>query len=57
MDLPRALEALYGHADFGIYLKAKSAGTIAVGDRIDASAPAAESRIRKRPALGPALKA
>jgi hypothetical protein len=42
MDLPRALEALYGNADFGIYLRAKRAGCIAVGDRIEALAPAQE---------------
>jgi uncharacterized protein YcbX len=26
MEIPRALEALYGHADFGIYLRADNAG-------------------------------
>ncbi|HEX2256418.1 MAG TPA: MOSC domain-containing protein [Afifellaceae bacterium] len=40
MDMPRALEALYGHADFGIYLKAKTAGSIAVGDAVEAVASA-----------------
>jgi uncharacterized protein YcbX len=39
MEIPRALEALYGHADFGIYLVAKTGGTIAVGDEV--SVPAA----------------
>jgi uncharacterized protein YcbX len=40
MELPRALEALYGNADFGIYLRAKREGRIAVGDRLEALAPA-----------------
>src|SRR5688500_919445 len=40
MDLPSALEALYGNADFGIYLRAKGAGCIVVGDLIEAVAPA-----------------
>ena len=40
MDMPRALEKLYGHADFGIYLRAKTAGSIAVGDHIEPSASA-----------------
>jgi uncharacterized protein YcbX len=39
MDIPGALYSLYGHTDFGIYLVAKTAGTIAVGDRIDVSGP------------------
>jgi uncharacterized protein YcbX len=32
--MPRALEALNGHADFGVYLTAKMSGTIAVGDTL-----------------------
>jgi uncharacterized protein YcbX len=32
MEIPKALQALYGHMDFGIYLTATTAGTIAVGD-------------------------
>ena len=40
MDLPRALDALYGHSDFGVYLKAATAGSIAVGDRVEALARA-----------------
>jgi len=32
MSLPRQLMGLYGHTDFGIYLKAESAGRIATGD-------------------------
>jgi len=32
MQIPRALDTLYGHSDFGIYLAAKTGGTIAVGD-------------------------
>jgi uncharacterized protein YcbX len=35
MEIPRALEALYGHADFGIYLRAETPGAIAVGDRVE----------------------
>jgi uncharacterized protein YcbX len=34
IDMPRALEALNGHADFGVYLIAKTSGTIAVGDTL-----------------------
>lgn len=34
MEIPRALDSLYGHADFGIYLVAKTRGTISVGDEI-----------------------
>ena len=37
MAIPAALDSLYGHMDFGIYLIAKSAGTIAVGDRVEIS--------------------
>jgi uncharacterized protein YcbX len=40
MDIPRALEALYASADFGIYLEARTTGAISVGDRIEALAPA-----------------
>jgi uncharacterized protein YcbX len=32
MSLPRQLMGLYGHTDFGIYLKAQSEGRIAIGD-------------------------
>lgn len=35
MEIPRALEALYGHADFGIYMRAETPGSIAVGDRVE----------------------
>lgn len=35
MEIPRALEALYGHADFGIYLQAETTGSIAVGDGVE----------------------
>jgi uncharacterized protein YcbX len=38
--MPRALEALYGRADFGIYLRAKTAGVIALGDPVEPLAPA-----------------
>ena len=34
MEIPRALEALYGHSDFGIYLRAQTPGLIAVGDGV-----------------------
>jgi uncharacterized protein YcbX len=40
MDMPRALESLYGHSDFGIYLTATTAGSIVVGDRVEALAQA-----------------
>jgi uncharacterized protein YcbX len=35
MEIPKALQALYGHMDFGIYLTAKTGGTISVGDRLE----------------------
>ena len=35
MQIPRSLVAEYGHEDFGIYLAAKTSGTIAVGDEIE----------------------
>jgi uncharacterized protein YcbX len=35
LDIPSALQRLYGHADFGIYVVAKTAGAIAVGDAFD----------------------
>lgn len=34
MEIPRTLEALYGHADFGIYVVAKTKGAVAVGDEV-----------------------
>jgi uncharacterized protein YcbX len=34
MQIPRTLEATYGHKDFGIYLTAMSSGSIAVGDEL-----------------------
>jgi uncharacterized protein len=34
MQIPKALEATYGHADFGIYLTATTSGSITVGDEI-----------------------
>jgi uncharacterized protein len=34
MQIPHSLDALYGHADFGIYLIAKTSGSLAVGDSI-----------------------
>ena len=37
MAILRALDALYGHSDFGIYLLAKHAGSIGVGDRVETS--------------------
>jgi uncharacterized protein len=37
MEIPRALETHYGHSDFGVYLIAKTSGTIAVGDEIEAA--------------------
>ena len=37
MAIPAALESLYGHSDFGIYLVARTAGTIAVGDAVEAA--------------------
>jgi len=36
MDIPGALTARYGHMDFGVYLIAKAAGRIAVGDSVEA---------------------
>jgi uncharacterized protein YcbX len=39
MDIPRALQSLYGHSDFGIYLVAKTAGTIVVGDTVEITPP------------------
>jgi uncharacterized protein YcbX len=38
MEIPRALDAIYGHKDFGIYLVAKTGGTIAVGDEVSVPA-------------------
>jgi len=38
MEIPRMLEALHGHNDFGIYLVAKTDGAIAVGDEIAVTA-------------------
>ena len=38
MEIPRALDAIFGHKDFGIYLVAKTGGTIAVGDEVSVSA-------------------
>lgn len=35
MEIPKALQALHGHMDFGIYLTAKTGGTISVGDEIE----------------------
>jgi len=35
MEIPRTLESLYGHADFGIYIVAKTKGTLAVGDEVE----------------------
>jgi uncharacterized protein len=35
MEIPRTLESLYGHADFGIYVVAKTEGTLAVGDEVE----------------------
>jgi uncharacterized protein YcbX len=41
MEIPRALDALYGHMDFGIYLTATTKGDIALGDQFKAeSTPA-----------------
>jgi uncharacterized protein YcbX len=37
MQIPKALSTHLGHADFGIYLAADTAGGIAVGDRLSAS--------------------
>jgi uncharacterized protein YcbX len=38
MQIPRSLVAEYGHEDFGIYLVAKTSGTIEVGDTIEVDA-------------------
>ena len=35
MQIPRSLEAEFGHGDFGIYLAATTSGRIAVGDGIE----------------------
>ncbi len=35
MRIPQSLQAEYGHMDFGIYLGAKTGGSIAVGDAIE----------------------
>lgn len=35
MEIPKTLQALYGHMDFGIYLSAATGGSIAVGDRFN----------------------
>ena len=40
MEIPRALDRLYGHADFGIYLAARTKGSIAVGDAVTVPEPA-----------------
>ena len=34
MQIPKALTTHYGHADFGVYLVAKTDGVIAVGDAL-----------------------
>jgi hypothetical protein len=34
MQIPEALTAHFGHADFGVYLVARTAGTIGVGDQL-----------------------
>src|SRR5690606_24143125 len=36
MQIPRTLDAHNGHADFGIYLIAKAAGALTVGDGVHA---------------------
>ncbi len=41
MQIPRALMGFYGHADFGIYLAAETAGTLCLGDRLSIEALAA----------------
>ncbi|HSG96333.1 MAG TPA: MOSC domain-containing protein [Afifellaceae bacterium] len=41
MQIPRTLMGLYGHADFGIYLAAETAGTLVAGDRLSFETPAA----------------
>jgi uncharacterized protein YcbX len=43
MEVPRALQSFYGHADFGIYLRAATKGSITVGDafKVPASVAAA----------------
>jgi uncharacterized protein YcbX len=38
MQIPRSLEAEYGHEDFGIYLAVKTSGTISVGDEVEVGA-------------------
>ncbi|HMB46734.1 MAG TPA: MOSC domain-containing protein [Afifellaceae bacterium] len=35
INLPRSLMGLFGHTDFGIYVKAQSSGTISIGDAIE----------------------
>ena len=37
MQIPRSLEAEFGHEDFGVYLAAKTSGSIAVGDELKVS--------------------
>ena len=39
MQIPRSLVHEFGHENFGIYLVAKTSGSIAVGDAIEVSAP------------------
>ena len=38
MQIPRSLDALYGHMDFGIYVAARTSGRISVGDEIEVRA-------------------
>jgi uncharacterized protein YcbX len=39
MTLPRSLMGLYGHTDFGIYVRVTRGGTLSVGDRLTADLP------------------
>jgi uncharacterized protein YcbX len=44
MAIPQALDTLYGHKDFGVYLVATSSGVIAIGDALDLPPAAVRER-------------
>lgn len=43
MEIPRALQARFGHADFGVYVVASMAGAVAIGDRLERVAEAQQA--------------
>ncbi len=45
MAIPSALDSLYGHSDFGIYLVAKTAGALSTGDTLEIFSKRAEAAL------------